>query len=910
MPALRLTSRAQLVACNIAVAVVYAIAVYLSVRFAHTVDQATLVWPASGIALAFCLRGGIGCAPGLFVSAFVISAWRHPVWVAAGIASGVTLGAVAGALLLLRAGFDQRFNRRRDVLTFVGVGVLFTTLLSPTLATAVLGLAGRLHRPTAWEVWREWWLGDAAGVLVVTPALLLLTRARLADALRGRLVEALVLTTALVVTADVVFFDRFEPLARHLPLAFLTFPLLVWVSLRFEAVGAATAVLILAAFAVWGTALGHGPLLGPDVTVRLALFWAYIGAAAGIGLLMTALEAERGTLLRTLSASETRNRDLIEQASDAIYVTDSADRIVDVNQRCIDLVGCTRDELVGRPGSTLVAPDDLARLALTPAMRVPGERAVTEWRIARKDGDIRWVEASSTLLSDGRRQGIVRDITARHEAEAALAASRSRERLLLDQVPAIMWTTDVDGSITSSVGSGLARLGLTSEAIVGHPMVGFADEATGPGATRAAFERALAGEAQALEAWWRGARLQCDVRPLRDNAGQIQGTIGVAIDITEHVELREQVQQAQKMESVGQLAGGIAHDFNNLLQVIQGYTLLARDPGIAADERDDNLSQVLSASERASQLTQQLLTFARRQPIEIVDVDLVDLAGHMLNLIRRLIGEHIEMAVEARVASAFVRCDRAQVEQVLLNLCLNARDAMPRGGRLDVVIDEEPRTEAQGPHVVRLTVRDTGVGMDKETLDRIFEPFFTTKPQGSGTGLGLSVVYGIIRQHDGRIEVDSEPGAGAAFTVSFPAAAVSATPEARDAPSAVTGGSEAVLLAEDEPAVRDLAVRVLEGAGYQVLVAVDGEDAVRVFEHNAAAIELAILDVVMPRCSGLEAYQRISAARPDLPVLFCSGYAGMGNQRDPFPEGLALLTKPYTPDELLRAVREQLARMV
>jgi CheY-like chemotaxis protein len=228
---------------------------------------------------------------------------------------------------------------------------------------------------------------------------------------------------------------------------------------------------------------------------------------------------------------------------------------------------------------------------------------------------------------------------------------------------------------------------------------------------------------------------------------------------------------------------------------------------------------------------------------------------------------------------------------------------MPRGGRIEVLVDDGRDDGVRWAH---LTVRDTGIGMDKATLDRIFEPFFTTKPQGAGTGLGLSVVYGIVRQHDGRIEVESEPGKGASFTVSFRSATVSASRETPHALAAIAGGTETVLLAEDEPGVRDLAVRVLKRAGYHVLVATDGEDAIRLFDQHRDTIALAILDVVMPRCGGIEAYHRMSTTRPHLPALFCSGYVGMANQNDPFPEGHRLIHKPYTPDALLRAVREQL----
>jgi len=900
----RIVPRLRTVPYILLAAAVYGICNFLNVRFASTVDQATLLWFPSGLALALCFRLGPACAIGLWLGGFAVSALRNPVLPAATVGGGVALAAWTGATLLRRAGFDDRLISRRDVLVFVSLGVLGSTPISATVATAGMLAGGALYRPTAWEVWREWWLGDAAGVLVVAPPLLLWSRAEARSIFRGRWVEATGLAVALVVVAYAVFFDRLGPVSREVVLVFLTFPLIVWASLRFEAIGATTAVLILTTMAIWGTALDHGPLLGPDVTVRLGLLWAYIGASSAVGLLMTAIEAERNSLLHTLSESEARNRDLIEQASDAIYVTDTDGVIVTVNQQCENLVGYSREELVGRPAWEIVSPEDRARLAATPPQKEPGERAVSEWRILRKDGVTRWVEASSTVLSDGRRQGILRDITARREAEAALATSRTRERLLMDQVPAMLWTADREGRVTSAVGSGLTRLGLSANEVVGQPIARFIAKTPDPALVLASMERAQADEPQTFETCWGDARLQCDVRPLRDGTGHITGTIGVAVDITELVELQEQVQQAQKIESVGELAGGIAHDFNNLLQVIQGYTLLAREGSDSEAERREHLAQVLGASERASQLTGQLLTFARRQPLEVSDVDLVDLVSHMLNLIRRLIGEDIDVRVEARVPAAYIRCDRAQIEQVLLNLCLNARDARPRDGRIDVIVDE--RADPSAGRTVRLIVHDEGVGMDKATLDRIFEPFFTTKPQGSGTGLGLSVVYGIVRQHGGQVHVDSAPGVGTTFTVSFPAGSVAPVSPGLEESSEAVGGSETVLLAEDEPSVRELAVRVLSRAGYRVLVAEDGAEAVRLFEEHDGTIDLLVIDVVMPRCGGVEAYARMSARRPGLPALFCSGYAAMAERGQSFPEDLTLLSKPYTPDQLLRSVRERL----
>jgi PAS domain S-box-containing protein len=386
-------------------------------------------------------------------------------------------------------------------------------------------------------------------------------------------------------------------------------------------------------------------------------------------------------------------------------------------------------------------------------------------------------------------------------------------------------------------------------------------------------------------------------------------------DITERVLLEEQFRQAQKMESVGQLAGGVAHDFNNLLQVIQGYTMLARDDTLSPAERLANLDEVLSAAERAAQLTRQLLAFGRRQPLQKVDTNLNELVSGWLKMMRRLIGEQIEIVFLPEAKLRNVRCDRSQIEQVLLNLCVNARDAMPQGGRItlessNVLIDTTYRREhpwTTPGHYVALQVSDTGCGMDPDTLERIYEPFFTTKPKDQGTGLGLAVVYGIIKQHDGLIEVWSEPGKGTTFRVCLPAAARSASVEASRRQRTSTRGSETILLAEDEATVRQLAIRVLESAGYRVLAASNGEEAIQLFAEHAAEVDLVLLDVVMPKLGGQDTYERLARLKPGLPVLFCSGYSGPPPQNgQSHIKAGNFLYKPYVAEDLLRMIRDRL----
>jgi len=379
--------------------------------------------------------------------------------------------------------------------------------------------------------------------------------------------------------------------------------------------------------------------------------------------------------------------------------------------------------------------------------------------------------------------------------------------------------------------------------------------------------------------------------------------------------LQTQLRQAQKMEAVGQLAGGVAHDFNNLLQVIRGYTELSLAiPGVDDPVRT-NLQEVAKAANRAAMLVDQLLAFSRRESIRPEPLDINSLVADVIQMLRRIIGEQIELRVISDPDLQFVLADRTQLQQVLLNLCVNARDAMAQGGVLTIRtasdhVDEpscHDRPWSTPSDYVTISVADTGTGIEPELRERIFEPFFTTKDVGEGTGLGLATVYGIVEQHSGWVEVDSTVGAGSTFRVFLPACP---PPEpSATAPSvepSVVGGHETILLAEDDDLVRNLNTTVLQGAGYRVLVARDGEEAMDVWHKHRDTIELAILDVVMPKRGGRDVFNAIAVGGRDIPVLFSTGYDYSALEDDYLPTGCAVLQKPYSPTDLLRRVRQML----
>jgi nitrogen-specific signal transduction histidine kinase len=389
-----------------------------------------------------------------------------------------------------------------------------------------------------------------------------------------------------------------------------------------------------------------------------------------------------------------------------------------------------------------------------------------------------------------------------------------------------------------------------------------------------------------------------------------------ARDISDRRRLEEQLWHAQKMEAVGQLAGGIAHDFNNLLTAILGYCNLVLDDVPNEDPLRVDLEEIRTAGERAASLTRQLLAFSRRQMLQPQVVDLNALVASMQKLLRRLVSEEIEVVTALAHDVPAVRADPTSLEQVLVNLAVNARDAMPNGGRLtietspahlDAAFAASHVPMAPG-HYVRLTVADTGVGMDEATRGRIFEPFFTTKEQGKGVGLGLATVYGIVKQNGGYIWVDSERGRGAVFTIYLPLAEITPSVRRADGSSVVDTrrrGWETVLLVEDEDAVRTLAREVLRRHGYVVLEARHGVDALRVAERHPDEIHLLVSDLVMPHMSGSDLAKRLSAGRPKMKVLFMSGYADRVVHRD-VTQGVAFVQKPFTPETFARKVRSVL----
>jgi PAS domain S-box-containing protein len=514
-----------------------------------------------------------------------------------------------------------------------------------------------------------------------------------------------------------------------------------------------------------------------------------------------------------------------------------------------------------------------------------------------------------------------REIAERWRVEAALRDSEERYRLLAENSSDLISLIDLDNGGRRVYASPSYRtvLGYDPAELIGASAFDLVHPDDLNSLTEQVSRIADQGTAQVIyrirhaDGSWRWMEVQAAA--ITRQGGQY--AVAVGRDVTERVRLEEQVRQSQKMESIGRLAGGVAHDFNNLLTAIMGNLELALNTLPASQVIRDDLEEAQKAADRAAALTRQLLAFARRQAIEPRIINLNGLIGEMDKLLRRLIGEDIELVTLPTPDLGMIKADPGQIEQVIVNLAINARDAMPGGGKLtietrNVALD---RSSAQqhidvtpGAYAL-LAVSDTGVGMDEETLRHVFEPFFTTKPKGKGTGLGLATCYGIVKQHGGHIWPYSELGHGSTFRIYLPQ--VAEPLEAHAAPyhpDAIPHGTETVLLAEDEASVRALAARVLRERGYVVLEASDGDEALRLAsEHAAIPIDLLLTDVVMPRVSGKALVERVGALHPGIKVLYISGYADHAvvhhGRLDP---GVDFLHKPFSPSTLARKVREVL----
>ena len=624
---------------------------------------------------------------------------------------------------------------------------------------------------------------------------------------------------------------------------------------------------------------------------------------------------ERKQAEKTLQSSEANLRKIVEKNADGIFIVDRDGLVRYVNPATEALFGCKAEELIGE-------------LFGFPLMACEG----TEIEIIRRDGggirvaevrlvEMEWEEKNAYLAS-------VHDITKRKQVEQALRQSESKYKTLAENLPQKIFLKDRDSIYISCNEHYANDLRIAPADIAGKTDYDFYPKELAE-KYRADDKRIMGlGKTEEIEETYiqngNEMFIQTVKTPIKDEKGNTLGILGIFWDITERkraademATLQEQLRQSQKMEAIGRLAGGIAHDFNNLLTVIKGYSQLSLLGFKEGDPLRGNLEEIKNAADRAADLIHQLLAFSRRQILEFKVIDLNTALRNLEKMLRRVIGENIELVIHLTEDLGGVKTDPGWIEQVIINLAVNAKDAMPEGGKLvietaNVELDETYASKhvAVTPgRYVMLSVSDTGVGMTPEIKEKVFEPFFTTKEEGKGTGLGLSTVYGIVKQSEGNIWVYSELGKGTTFKIYLPCVdePLDEISEKVTVRKGLLRGSETILVAEDEEKVRKLVVQILNEQGYRVLEAVQGVDALSVADEHKGLIHLLVTDVVMPKMGGRELAERLKPLYPKMKVLYMSGYTDNAiTHHGVLDKGMNFIQKPFTVEGLARKVWEVL----
>lgn len=660
-----------------------------------------------------------------------------------------------------------------------------------------------------------------------------------------------------------------------------------------------------------------------------------LGQAAQLALEQSRLREERRQAEKIHAELTQRNESLIHALGEIVYDHDVVAQEIQWAGDTVKCIGWTSAELgtSARAWTERVHPDDLARVNAQLAILPIEPLFVSEYRFRHKAGHYVWIFDRGVLSRNPQGRitrviGIMWDISTRKRAEENLRENEERFRQLAENIQEVFWMTDLGKNEMIYISPGYEKIwGRPCAELYRNARLWL--EAIHPD-DRARIASAIKSKQPFgnYDEEYRIVRPDRSLRWIRDRAfpvanaeGQIYRVVGIAEDITRQRELEEQFRQVQKMEAVGQLASGVAHDFNNLLTVIRGSSdLLLGSTNRNSAEAKELLQQIIATSDRAANLTRQLLVFSRKQALHSQPLNLNELLEDLTRLLRRIIGEDIRLRCEFGADLPLVLADPGMLEQVVMNLVINARDAMPHGGELTMrtsldhrhgLFQQTTLTSRPGQYAC-LHIIDTGCGIPPEILPRIFEPFFTTKEAGKGTGLGLATVYGIVQQHHGWIEVQSQPGKGTTFQIGIPASKTvspnTVKPAAPDSTPRLLHGSETILLVEDEPAVRRLVRSVFERHGYQVIEAESGKAALALWRENRARIDLMLTDMVMPDgITGLMLAQQLRQERPDLKIIFSSGYSPeLGTQNLSLPTGSHYLQKPFNPQVLLQTVRDYL----
>ncbi len=660
--------------------------------------------------------------------------------------------------------------------------------------------------------------------------------------------------------------------------------------------------------------------------IALPVIIIYPLATLLIALLMRDMEAQTEAG-RRLRLSEERYRRIVDTANEGIWVIDPSQATLFVNQEMAGMLGCRPEQVVGHSLREFIPPEDLALHEQQMELRRQGVSDRYERRFLRRDGSLGWATISAApLLEDGVFAGslaMYSDISARKQAEEDLRANQTRLQAILEANADPMLVYDQDGNVTFVNPAFTRVFGWEAGEILGRqiPFVPEDQRQLTEDYIRKLYQHGGTVTVQTKRLTKPGELrdIVISAAGIPDPSGRISGMVVNLTDITHTNRLEAQLRQSQKMEAIGTLAGGIAHDFNNILAAILGFAEIAQQRSLDGLPNRQELAQVIQATERARNLVKQILTFSRKAEADLRPLNLNKSVRQVLNLLEPTLPKMVGIEAQLEPALELVRADATQMEQVILNLASNAADAMPEGGRLlietqNIFLCEDycdQHLELNPGRYVMLIVSDTGVGMSHQVMEHIFDPFFTTKGVGQGTGLGLSTVFGIIKSHGGEVVCYSEPSLGTTFKVYLPVFSSDAphAPPAEPTTGRLPGGSETILLVDDEAALRDLGRQCLEGAGYRVLIAANGEEALGIYRNQGWEIDLLVMDLGMPGMGGHKCLKEILALNPAAKVVIASGYSANGQVKSALESGGAgYVAKPYRRADLLTTIRDTLDR--
>jgi PAS domain S-box-containing protein len=744
-----------------------------------------LVWPPVGIAVAALLLFGYRFLPGVFIGALLFSMLdgRPLGFFTLGTALGNCVGATVCTYLLRKSvHFQNGLDRVRDAVAFVVLAALFGTTINALFNVASLEILGQVDWDNIGQVFITWWVPNAMGCVLVTPLLLSWSQFKPARWSRRRWLEAAGCWLGFLAATAVAFRSWYVYGLDKYPLAYLPYPFMVWAALRFGARGATLASAIVATAAIDGLLMKRGPFVSDNETESLFLIGSYVGVVAVANLFLAAAGSERRRAVDSVVESERRYRAVVEDQSESICRFNRLGALTFVNDAFCRARSASRETLLGTSFLPQISEEDL-EIPLRRLLELTPDDPFLRYdaRITHADGAPGWEHCTTRAIFDeGGRivefQMVSQDITHRKEIEEALRASEERIKSIV--VDGIL-TLNANGRILSANPAAERIFGLSGEKLLEKNFLQLVHPEDAESYAR--YSETIDAHSTAdIEVRGRrkdGTNFLMNVALSELVIGRRTGFMVVVRDITERINAEEQLRHAQKLDTVGHLAGGVAHDFNNILSIILGHAgLLVEKHKVEAGSMR-SVNQIASAAERGAKLTRQLLMFSRKEVTRKKTLDLNEAVCDFNKMLSRVLGEHISLVLHPAPAPVWIYFDRGMLDQVLMNLAVNARDAMPKGGVLTIAIG----SQEIGPEKLRqhhdctpgtyalLSVSDTGSGIPAEVLPRIFEPFFTTKDVGKGTGLGLSIVYGVIKQHKGFLEVRTEVDKGTTFECYLPA---------------------------------------------------------------------------------------------------------------------------------------------